>query len=419
MDKEIPLKERRRRKIKSWSRLGIVIVAVIALMVWIVSLSQSSVRLGGLSTGVADTGTIETTVSASGRVKPGIEEIVTSPISSRIIKVYKKAGEMVEEGEPILQLDLTNVQTQYEQMLDEGRMKQLQLDQLRINTESSLREQQMHLKVKEMSVNRLAMDLRNERYLDSIGSGTGDNVRRAQYAWETAVLELEQMRQALNDTRAVKEADLRVRQLEMEIFGRKLAEAERTLTDARILAPRRAVLTQISSEIGSQVGAGSQVAVLSELDHYKLDCEIADSYADRVSVGSNVAIKIGRTVIDGIVSDLSPVSRSGVISFTVQPVDDSNPILRSGVRADVYVKTNVIDDAVRIPNGPYYSAGPGAYKLFVINDDATALELRDVTLGQANYEFVEVLAGLAPGEKVVTSDMSPYKSKSILKIRKK
>lgn len=418
MDKEIPIKERRKRKIKSWCRFGAVVLAVVAGLMWFAGASRQSVKLDGLSTGVTDVGTIETTVNASGRVKPGMEEIVTSPISSRIMKVYKKAGEQVEEGEPIIQLDLTNVQTQYDQMVDEMRMKELQLEQLRINTESSLREQQMHLRVKEMSVNRLEMDLRNERYLDSIGSGTGDNVRRARYAWETAVLELEQMRQALDDTRSVKAADLRVRELEMEIFRRKLAEAERTLTDARILAPRRAVITQISSDIGSQVGSGAQVAVLSELDHYKLDCEIADSYADRVSVGSNVAIKIGRKVIDGVVSDLSPVSRSGVISFTVQPADDSDPALRSGVRADVYVKTNVIDDAVRIPNGPYYSAGPGAYRLFVISPDGSVMERRDVTLGQANYEFVEVVSGIAPGEKVVTSDMSPYKNKSILKIRK-
>lgn len=418
MDKEIPIKERRRRKIRSWMRIGIIVVVAIIAVVWIARLSRQSVKLAGLSIGVIDSGTIETTISASGRVKPGMEEIIISPISSRIIKVYKKAGDLVEEGEPLLQLDLTTVQTQYEQMLDEKRMKEYQLDQLRTNTESSLRELQMHLKVKEMSVNRLAMDLRNERYLDSIGSGTGDNVRRAQYAWETAVLELEQMRQSLADTRAVKAADLRVRELEMEIFLRKLAESERTLTDARILAPRRAVLTQINSEIGSQVGAGAQVAVLSELDHYKLDCEIADSYADRMSAGAEVIIKIGRNVIDGVISDLSPVSRSGVISFTVQPANDADPHLRSGVRADVYVKTNVIDDVLRIPNGPYFSAGPGAYRLFVVNADGTELERRDVTLGQSNYEYVEVVSGLEKGEKVVTSDMSPYKNKSSLKIRK-
>jgi len=418
MDTEIPLKERRRRKIKSWSRIGIAVAVVLGGVVWLVSLSNASVRLKGLATGVVDTGTIETTVSAMGSVKPGLEEIVISPISSRIIKAYKRAGDMVEEGEPILQLDLSNVETQYKQMLDEGEMKEYQLNQLRINTESSLREQQMHIKVKEMSVNRLAMELRNERYLDSIGSGTGDNVRRAQYAWETAVLELEQMRQSLEDSRSVKEADLRVRELDMEIFRRKLAESERTLTDARILAPRRAVLTQINSEIGSQVSAGSQVAILSELDHYKLDCEIADRFADKVSIGSNVSIKIGREVIEGVVADLSPVSRSGMITFTVQPVDDSNPILRSGVKADVYVKTKVIDDAVRIPNGSYYSAGPGAYRLFVINSEGTEMERRDVTLGQSNYEYVEVLSGLLPGETVVTSDMTAYKNESTLKIKK-
>ncbi|MDE7335050.1 MAG: efflux RND transporter periplasmic adaptor subunit [Muribaculaceae bacterium] len=417
MDTEIPLKERRHRTGRRMVRLaltaaGVAVVAAVALNLW-----RPSVRLASLQSGVADVGTIETTVNASGRVAPGIEEIINSPIAARILKVYKKVGDMVEAGEPILQLDLTNVQTQYEQMVDEKRMKELQLEQARINAESSLREKEMHLKVKEMTVNRLAMELRNEQHLDSIGSGTGDNVRRARYAWETARLELEQMRQALTDARAISRADLRLKELDLEVFSRKVAEAERTLTDARILAPRRAILTQIISEIGRQVSAGSQVAVVSELDHYKVDCEIADNYADRVAAGSRVAIKIGKQVIDGVISDLSPVSRNGVISFTVQPANDSHPALRSGVRADVYVKTNVIDDAVRIPNGPYYAAGPGRYALFVVTPDGTSMEQRAVTLGQSNYEFVEVLSGIEPGERVIITDMTPYKTNKKLNVK--
>lgn len=418
MDKEIPLEVRRRRRLMRWGRFAVVAAVAVGALAYVIGVSRSEISLGHLQQGVADVGTIESTVSASGRVKPGLEEIITSPISSRIMRVYKRAGDLVEEGEPLLQLDLTTVQTQYDQMLDEGRMKEYQLQQFRVNTESSLRELEMRLKVKEMSVNSLAMELRNERYLDSIGSGTGDNVRRAQYALATGRLELEQMRQALADTRSVKSAEMRVRELEMEIFRRKLGEMERTLTDARILSPRRAVLTQITSGIGSQIGAGSQVAVVSELDHYKVECEIADSYADRVGAGSRVAIKIGRTVIDGMVSDLSPVSQNGVISFTVQPDNESDPVLRSGLRAEVYVKTNVIDDAVRIPNGPYYSSGPGDYSLYVVNADTTELELRRVALGQSNYEYVEVVSGLSPGERVITSDMTPYKKHSILKIKK-
>ncbi|MBD5327610.1 MAG: HlyD family efflux transporter periplasmic adaptor subunit [Bacteroides sp.] len=417
MDKAIPTNERKKRRMRRAARIGLIGAAIVAVAAVAVNMSRSSVRLAELQTGVADSGTIETTVNSSGRVSPGLEEIITSPISARILTVYKKMGDMVEEGEPILQLDLTSAQTQYDQMVDEKRMKELQLEQARINSESALREQEMRLKVKEMSVNSLAMELRNEQQLDSIGSGTGDNVRRARYAWETARLELEQMRSALADARAISSADMRLKEVDLEIFSRKVAEAGRTLTDARILAPRRAVLTQISSEIGRQVSAGAQVAVVSELDHYKIDCDIADNYADRIAAGSRVAIKIGKQVIDGVISDLSPVSSSGVIAFTVRPDNDSHPALRSGVRADVYVKTNIIDDAVRLPNGPYYSTGPGSYPMFVVSADGSSLERREVILGQSNYEFVEVLSGIEPGERVVISDMTPYKNQKSLKLK--
>lgn len=218
MDKAIPTNERKKRRMRRAARIGLIGAAIVAVAAVAVNMSRSSVRLAELQTGVADSGTIETTVNSSGRVSPGLEEIITSPISARILTVYKKMGDMVEEGEPILQLDLTSAQTQYDQMVDEKRMKELQLEQARINSESALREQEMRLKVKEMSVNSLAMELRNEQQLDSIGSGTGDNVRRARYAWETARLELEQMRSALADARAISSADMRLKEVDLEIF---------------------------------------------------------------------------------------------------------------------------------------------------------------------------------------------------------
>ena len=374
---------------------------------------RQSVARNGLTIATTDRGTIESTVSASGRVKPGVEQIVTSPISSRIMAVYKRAGDEVKEGEPLMLLDLASVQTQHDQMTDEKRMKELELERLRINSESAMRERRMQLQIKEMAVNRLAMELRNERYLDSIGSGTGDNVRRAAYAHETAVLELGQMRQAITDAQAISDAELRSKQLELEIFTRKLDEAARTLTDARIMAPRRAVLTSIASEIGSQIPAGAQVAVLSELDHYKVECDIADSYGDRVAPGGEVVIKIGKETLPGVITELSPVSRNGVISFTVRPTDDGNPLLRSGMRADVYVKTDMVADVVRLPNGPYFASGPGQYQLYVVSPDGKTLERRKVTLDRFNYEFVEVTDGLTPGESVVISDMSRFNNNKI------
>ena len=105
---------------------------------------------------------------------------------------------------------------------------------------------------------------------------------------------------------------------------------------------------------GTADRSGEQIAIISDLSHFKVDGEIADSYGDRVSVGSHAIVKIGREKLDGTVSNVTPLSRNGVIAFSIQLDDDSHARLRSGLKTDVYVMCDVIEDVVRIANGSYY-----------------------------------------------------------------
>ena len=89
---------------------------------------------------------IEVSVSASGKVVPAFEEIINSPINSRIVEIYKKGGDSVDVGTPILKLDLLSAETDYKKQLDEEQMKRLQLDQLRIQNRNKLSEMEMQLK---------------------------------------------------------------------------------------------------------------------------------------------------------------------------------------------------------------------------------------------------------------------------------
>ena len=116
-----------------------------------------------------------------------------------------------------------------------------------------------------------------------------------------------------------------------------------------------------------------------------------------------------------MITNVTPLSTNGVVAFSVKLDDDSNPRLRSGLKSDVYVMCDVRDNVVRIANGPYYK-GAGRYDLFVQTSD-DLLEKRSVRLGDSNYEYVEVLDGIAPGEKVVTSDMSEYRESDKLTLR--
>ena len=415
MDRVIPKEVRDKERKKKFIKYGAIGVAAVVCIAVLISFMRSSVNKKDLVFSEVDNGTIEVSVSASGKVVPAFEEIINSPINTRIVEVYRKGGDSVDVGTPILKLDLQSTETEYKKLLDEEQMKRYQLEQLKVNNNTYLSDLSMQVKISAMKLNRMEVELRNERYLDSLGSGTTDKVRQAELNFNTGKLELEQLRQQYANESKVKEADLKVKELEFNIFSKSLAEMKRTLDDAQIRSPRKAILTYINNQVGAQVAEGSQVAIISDLSHFKVEGEIADTYGDRVAAGGRAIVKIGNEKLEGTVSSVTPLSKNGVISFIVQLNEDNNKRLRSGLKTDVYVMNAVKEGVLRLANASYY-VGRGEYELFV-QDSKDEVVKRKVQLGDSNFEYVEVISGLKPGDKVVVSDMSSYKNKNKLKLK--
>ena len=415
MDREISKEQRNREKRRMWMKWGGTVVVGIVAVIALMQLMQESLHERDIVFSVVDEGSIDVSVSASGKVVPAFEEIINSPINSRILEVYKKGGDSVEIGTPILRLDLLSAETDYKKQLDEVQMNELKLEQLRIQNRSKLSEMEMQLKVSRMELNRKAVELRNEQYLDSLGAGTTDKVRQVELDYNVSKLKLEEDEQKFINEQATADADLKVKELELNIARKTLAETKRTLDDARIKAPRKAILTYVNTEIGAQVAQGEKVAIVSDLSHFKIEGEIADTYGDRIAAGSRAVVKVGKEELAGTVTDVTPLSKNGVMSCSVRLEQDNHKRLRSGLKTDVYVLTAVKDSVMRIANGSYY-VGPGEYELFVRSGNE--LLKRKVQLGDSNYELVEVVGGLKPGDQVVVSDMSNYKNKRKMKLEK-
>lgn len=414
MDREISKEVRRKEQRKQIIKIGGGVGAAVAVIAVIISFLQTSLNRKDLTISTVDQGVIEVSVSASGKVIPAFEEIINSPINTRIVEIYKKGGDSVDVGTPILKLDLQSAETEYKKKLDEQQMKQLELEKLRVTGHSKLSEMEMNLKVSRMELDRKAVELRNERYLDSLGAGTTDKVRQVELDYNVSQLKLKEDEQKYINEQALAEADLKVKELELNIFRKSLAETKRTLDDAQVRSPRKAILTYVNNEVGAQVSQGSRVAIVSDLSHFKIEGEIADTYGDRIAAGSKAVVKIGNDKLDGVVSDVTPLSKNGVISFTVQLEEDNHRRLRSGLKTDVYVMNAIKDDVLRISNASFY-VGKGEYELFVVNGNQ--LIKRKVQLGDSNFEYVEVVNGLEPGDEVVVSDMTSFKEKNKLKLK--
>ena len=332
MDREIPKEVRNKERNKKIIRYGAIGVAGIVVVSVLISLMRTGVKEKDLVFSKVGKGTIEVSVSASGKVVPAFEEIINSPINTRILEVYRKGGDSVDVGTPILKLDLQSAETDYKKMLDEEQMRSYKLKQLKLDNQTKLTDLQMKIKVSAMKLDRMKVELRNEQYLDSLGSGTTDKVRQAELSYNVAQLEYEQLQQQYANEKEVLAAEYQVQELDFSMFQKTLAETKRTLDDAQVRSPRKAILTYINNQIGAQVPEGSQIAVISDLSHFKVEGEIADTYGDRVAAGGKAIVKIGSEKLEGSVSSVTPLSKNGVISFTVQLNEDNNRRLHSSHR---------------------------------------------------------------------------------------
>lgn len=254
MDREIPKEVRNKERNKKIIRYGGMGAAGIVVISVLISLMRTGVKEKDIVFSQVSTGTIEVSVSASGKVVPAFEEIINSPINTRILEVYKKGGDSVDIGTPILKLDLQSAETDYKQKLDEEQMRSYKLKQLKLENMTKLNDLEMKIKVSAMQLNRKKVELRNEQYLDSLGSGTTDKVRQAELSYNVAELEYEQLKQQYANEKEVLDAEYQVQELDFSIFRKTLAETKRTLDDAQVRSPRKAILTYINNQIGAPGG---------------------------------------------------------------------------------------------------------------------------------------------------------------------
>ncbi len=376
---------------------------------------KDTISASGIRTGEVDTGSIEITVSATGKVSPLLEEIIVSPVSTRIMEVYKNPGDQVKAGEPLLRLELSSLQTEHMKRLDEREMKQSELVQVRVRLDNAIADLRMQQQVKKMQAEQLDAELQSERYLDSIGASTADKVKRAELAYKEAALQLKHLEQKIENETKNSQAELRAKELELNILEKSLKESARHLENARILAPRNATLTFINTQIGMQVAEGTQLAIISDLTKFKIDAEVADTHRGKIAPGARAIIKAGRTELEGTVVNITPSADNGVLKFTVVPKDAGNSALHSGLKTDINVIYGVRDNVLRVPNDSWFKYGKGSYEVWVVRNGQA--EKRRASFGDSSYEYVEVISGLSEGDRMLIQDMEDYKNKTKLKIK--
>jgi HlyD family secretion protein len=403
-----------RRVEKKVSRKHLAIYAVVAVVVaafawWFVDTIAGGRSLTVNSQRVAispvTTGTYEDFIPLRGRLVPSSTVFLDAIEGGRVEQVLVEDGTFVQAGDLIAVLSNTNLQLEVlgreaavTEQLNNMRTIELQLEQNRLAHKRNLVEI-------DYQITRLSREIGRQRELL-------DNNLVSQSTIDQLEDELTYYRNRREVTLESQATDARMQEAQLqqlrdagEQLQAGLGFARKNLEDLHVRAPVAGKLSGFNIEIGQSITRGGRLGQIDDPDGYKLNVRIDEYYLGRVDLElPGIAEHNGRE-LELHVAKIYPQVNEG--NFEVDMAFAKQPEgLRRGQTLQTRLTLGDNTDAILIPNGTFYQETGGKW-IFVVAPDGSEAVKRNVRLGRRNSDFIEVLDGLEPGERVITS---PYTS---------
>lgn len=405
-------------KQEDWKRRGwivLIVLLLVGMLFGLRSLLRTNVEANRLRTARAELGRMDNTLNASGEVIPAFEQVITAPIRAEVKEVLAAVGTTMEPGTPILSLDKSFSELQYEKLKQELELKRNSMAKLGFELDKTLFDLKITDSIKALRISQLQAELDNAIRLESIGGGTQEGIDKAALDLKIAKLEKQQLENDLGIQEKSMVTDLKELEIQSNIQANAIQEMQEKLNRADIVAQRRGVLTWVNDNIGSTVTEGESLARIADLQSYRVLATCSDLYAERLRVGMQVIVRLtDQDQITGSITNIRPTVENNVITFDVQLDNSAHPMLRPNQRVEVYVVTASKSNIVRVQNGPAFK-DLARQKIFVMKGEMA--ERRDVQVGMTSFDHVEILSGIAAGEEVIISDMSRFEHLETIKIK--
>ena len=407
MDRPIDPAFRRRQRGKRIAYSATGLAALVWLSVWLPSWIRPALDPNRIRTAQVQWGAVEETIAASGTVVPQFEQIIFSPVNTRLERVLQKPGAVLQQGQVIVELDLNAARLDVEKRAEELALKQNRRTQLELDKRKKLSELETRWRLKNLEFQRFKTRTAQLRELQGIGAVSGEELSQARLQEQRAEIELQQLQEDRRNLIESTAAQLEALQLEMNILEREGAEARRRLERADIRADRAGVLTAIAPEVGASIGQGQEIARIADLSSFRVDVTVSDLHARRLQEGLWVRLRINEEeYATGHIARILPTVAGGTIQLEVELEDSAHALLRPNQRVDAYIVTARKDRALRLKRGPAINGRSGLHEVFVVRGH-TAVKT-EVRIGLANFEYYEVEEGVLEGDEVIISDVKDY-----------
>jgi HlyD family secretion protein len=197
-----------------------------------------------------------------------------------------------------------------------------------------------------------------------------------------------------------------------------LAIARATLDALNLRAPVAGQLTAFSIQVGQSMNRGERLGQIDSAGRNKLVAQVDEFYLGRVAPGQIATAEWGGKTYRMKVAKIYPQVRNGTFEVDLHFVGPEPADIQRGQTLQTKLTLGDPTPALLIPNGAFYNETGGAW-VFVVTPDGSEAVKRPVRLGRRNADYIEVLEGLEPGEKVLTSPYTGFADKDRLDLEKK
>ncbi|HEX8170464.1 MAG TPA: HlyD family efflux transporter periplasmic adaptor subunit [Thermoanaerobaculia bacterium] len=405
MDREIAKEVRTRRTARRVLIVLIAVAAVVFSFAATIAWLRPSVKRRDLRTARVERGPVEATLQASGTVVPRVEQVVSSPVEARVLRIDRRAGDAVQAGDALVTLDTAGARLDTERLQQTLSQKESDLAQLRLRLDEIIASTQAQIEQKRLDATILQYTSQQKSRLGEAGLASQQEVLAAAASAKKSEIEIRQLEEALARARRSREAQLAAAANAVGIARRERDESQRQLVLAMMRADRSGVVTWVVPEVGATVRRGDILARIADLTAYRVNATISDIHAAKLSAGMRARVKLDDTTsVGGTIDSVDPRIVNGVVTFSVTLDEPAQPRLRNNLRVDVYVVTARRGNALRVARGALGQSD--VEDVFIVRGDrAVRTRLR---YGLTGDEQLEVVSGAAEGDELVISNMNDY-----------
>jgi HlyD family secretion protein len=385
-------------------------ILILGLGAWLLAGTGGHVYrapLDKLTFGTVTQGPFEDYIAVRAAAAPFTTQYLTADQGGEVKQVLAEDGAPVKAGQPLIILANATLQLQVASREADTAGEINALENTKLQLEETRFKYQHALLDIEHQTAKLAGDLARDKILLDGNAIAPATYRQEQeeYAYE---LKLKDATVASRDNeQKVRERQLVQLQETLSRLNASIATARAGLDALTIRAPTDGQLTALNAEVGQSKAQGAVLAQVDSLDRFKLTAQVDEFYLGRVVVGQAALFAQDGRDYRARVAKVYPQVANGTFKVDLHFEDPAPPGIHTGQAIDIKLEWGGAAAAKMLPNGPFYQ-GRGGNWVFAVAPDGRYATRRIVRLGRSNPQYVEVVDGLKPGEKVIISGYEAF-----------